>query len=103
MKKRIFSNPSDQKWEFETNAGYLADAFLQILELFCISPYYSYIPSYLEYSQIYFRATESKKKRIYYVFNNYASNNLFPETVGAGWSVSELNEFKEGGDWYAIY
>ena len=95
-------NPSDKKWEFETNQGYIADAFLQILELFHIGPEDIYIPSYLDMSQIEFRATRSTRQRIDYVFRNYISDNL----IGL-WKANRKKDESfvelEGGDWYAIY
>lgn len=79
------TNPLDKKWEFETNQGYLADEFLQILKVFHISPEDIYIPSYLDMSQIEFRTTRKKRMQIEYVFKRYTGQSL-----------------TEGSDWYAI-
>ena len=40
-------NPLTKKWEFETSQGYLADAFLQVLEIFHLDPEDVYIPSFV--------------------------------------------------------
>lgn len=92
--KRIRS-PLEKKWEFETNEGYLADMFLQILEMFHINPEDIYIPSFLDMSNIEFRTTKSKKDQINSVFRRYLDKNF----IRIGNAVTEL----EGGDWYAIY
>ena len=104
MRKKRIRNPLEKKWEFETNQGYLADAFMQILELFHIDPYDIYIPSYLDMSQIDFRATKSQRQQIDYVFRNYIQDNF----IGL-WDHKWVNDHSqshvdlEGGDWYAIY
>ena len=92
--KRIRS-PLEKKWEFETSDGYLADAFLQVLEMFHIAPEDIYIPSFLDMSDIVFRTTKKKRKQIECVFRRYLKRNykIFSE------SITEL----EGGDWYSIY
>ena len=64
-------NLLEKSWEFETNEGYVADIFLQVLECFCINPYDTYIPSYLDFSQIHFRATKKKREQIEYVFKRF--------------------------------
>ena len=101
---RRVSNPLNKKWEFETNQGYIADAFLQILELFHIDPEDIYIPSFMDMSQIEFRTTKAKRQQISYVFSYYISKlniGLWDEqwSKDHAQSVTEL----EGGDWYAIY
>ena len=88
-------NPLTKKWEFETSEGYLADAFLQVLEMFHIDAEDIYIPSFLDMSDIEFWATRSQKEQIDYVFKRYIDKNSFDH----GLSLTEL----EGGDWYAIY
>lgn len=97
-------NPLDKKWEFETNQGYLADAFLQILELFHIGPEDIYIPSFMEMSQIEFRTTKAKRQQIDYVFRHYISKN-FIGLWDNRWSNRNSQSFVEleRGDWYAIY
>lgn len=85
MQRRKMTNPLDKKWEFETNQGYLADAFIQVLNVFHISPEDTYIPSYLDMSQIEFRTTRKKRLQIEYVFRRYAGQSS-----------------TEGSDWYAI-
>ena len=92
--KRIRS-PLEKKWEFETNQGYLADIFLQTLEVFHIYPEDIYIPSFLDMSNIEFRTTKDKRLQIEYVFRRYFNKNY----IKMGSSLTEL----EGGDWYAIY
>lgn len=92
--KRI-RNPLEKKWEFETSQGYLADMFLQILELFHINPEDIYIPSFLDMSNIEFRTTKAKKDQINSVFRRYLDKNF----IRIGNALTEL----EGGDWYAIY
>lgn len=88
-------NLMEKKWEFETNEGHLADAFLQVLELFHLSPEDIYIPSFLDMSQIEFRTTYSKRKQIEYVFRRYIDKNY----------IIRDNRFiqVERGVWYAIY
>ena len=88
-------SPLERKWEFETSEGYLADAFLQVLNMFNIYPEDIYIPSFLDLSDIGFRTTRAKKEQIEYVFRRYIDKNTFDH----GCSLIEL----EGGDWYAIY
>ena len=88
-------NLLDKKWEFETNEGWLADAFLQILELFHISTEDIYIPSFLDMSQIEFRTTKQKRIQIEYVFKRFINKNY----IRIDNTFVEL----EGGDWYAIY
>lgn len=92
--KRIRS-PLEKKWEFETSQGYLADTFLQILEMFRVDPEDIYIPSFLDMSNIEFRTTKAKKDQINSVFRRYLDKNF----IRIGHAVTEL----EGGDWYAIY
>lgn len=70
MKSRV-RNPLEKSWEFETNEGYVADTFLQVLDCFHIIPYDTYIPSYLDFSQIHFRATKNRRLQIEYVFKRY--------------------------------
>ena len=60
-----------KKYEFETNEGWMADIFVQVLELFHIEIEDAYIPSFLEYSQIEFRATKKQFNQIDYVFERY--------------------------------
>lgn len=95
-------NPLIKKWEFETNQGYLADEFLQILELFHIDAEDIYIPSFLEMSQVEFRTTRAKRRQIDYVFRNYISREH-----GGLWDYKWVKDGSfielEGGDWYAIY
>ena len=67
----IALNPLERSWEFETNEGYLADMFLQVINCFEISPYDTYIPSYLDFSQVHFRTTRKKREQIEYVFKRY--------------------------------
>lgn len=88
-------NPLNKKWEFETSEGYLADSFIQILEVFHIDPDDVYIPSFLDMSNIEFRTTRAKKEQMDCVFRRYIDQNY--HTIGN--SIIEL----EGGDWYAIY
>ena len=101
---KCVSNPLDKKWELETNQGYIADAFLQILNLFNVDPEDIYIPSFLDMSQIEFRTTRAKRLQIDYVFRNYISlltEGLWDEK----WTNKKACSFVEleGGDWYAIY
>lgn len=49
----------------------MADAFLQVLDVFGIEPEDCYIPSYLDFSQIEFRATKDRKDQIRYVYERY--------------------------------
>ena len=88
-------NPLDKKWEFETNEGYLADAFLQILEVFHIKADDIYIPSFLDMSNIEFRTTRRKRYQIEYVFRRYINRKC--RRINS--SITEI----KGGDWYAIY
>lgn len=95
-------NLLERKWEFETSEGYLADAFLQILEIFHIDPEDVYIPSFLDMSDIEFRATKDKRDQIECVFKRYiiiSETNRGKNFISIGQSITEL----EGGDWYAIY
>lgn len=85
----------EKKWEFETNQGYLADAFLQILEMFGVYPQDTYIPSFLDMSNIEFRTTRAKRYQIEYVFRRYINKNY----ILVNHSIVEI----EGGDWYAIF
>ena len=64
-------NPLDQKWEFESKHGCDADIFLIVLEMFHIRPYETYIPSYLDFSQIDFRTTKKKKEQIECVYKRF--------------------------------
>lgn len=84
-----------KKFEFETNEGYLADQFLQILEVFRLTPEDVYIPSFLDYSDIEFRTTPERRKQIEYVFWQYLKKTHKRKTS----SIVEL----EGGEWYAIF
>ena len=93
MKKVL--NPLTKKWEFETSQGYLADAFLQVLEVFRLDPEDVYIPSFLDMSNIEFWATRSQKEQIDYVFRRYINKNC----IVIGKAIVEF----QGGDWYAIY
>lgn len=88
-------NLMEKKWEFETNQGYLADEFLQVLEMFHISPEDIYIPSFLDMSNIEFRTTRSRRYQIECVFLRY----LGKRTKKVNHAIKEL----KGGDWYAIY
>ena len=91
-------NPLEKSFEFETNEGWLADTFLQILELFHVHPYNTYIPSFLDMSNIEFRTTRKKRQQIEYVYLRYINKDY--------WRVSEsLVQFDgdEEGYWYAIY
>jgi hypothetical protein len=88
-------NLLDKKWEFETNQGYLADAFLYVLNLFHVSTEDIYIPSFLDMSQIEFRTTKAKKMQIEFVYRRFIDKNLRRNDH----ILTEL----EGGDWYAIY
>mgnify|MGYP003312234776 CR=1 FL=1 len=65
-------NPLEKSWEFETNEGWIADKFIQVLKCFEIVPYDEYIPSYLDFSQVHFRATKKQRLQIEYVFKRYA-------------------------------
>lgn len=65
-------NPLEKSWGFETNEGWIADKFIQVLKCFGIVPYYDYIPSYLDFSEVHFRTTEKKRLQIEYVFKRYA-------------------------------
>ena len=98
-------NPLDKKWEFETNQGYIADAFLIILEMFHVGPEDIYIPSFLDMSQIEFRTTKTKRQQIDYVFRHYVSENLISGLWDSRWVNKSTQSFVEleGGDWYAIY
>lgn len=97
MKKNIpkVMNPLTKKWEFETNQGYIADTFIQILKVFHVYPEDVYIPSFLDESQIEFRSTERVRLQIEYVFLRYIDKNKCRHN-------KSIVEF-EGGDWYAIY
>lgn len=88
-------NPLDKKWEFETSEGYLADAFLQVLNIFHIKPEDIYIPSFLDMSNIEFRTTKARKEQIDCVFRRYLNKNYI--------QISRCIVELEGGDWYAIY
>lgn len=61
-------NPLEKSWEFETNEGWAADLFIQVLNCFQIMAYDDYIPSYLDFSQVHFRATKKQRLQIEYVF-----------------------------------
>lgn len=97
-------NPLYKKWEFETNQGYLADAFLEVLKMFDVHVDDVYIPSFLDMSQIEFRATKGTRQQIDYVFRIYISEKF----IGL-WDCNWANKGTqsqvelEGGDWYAIY
>jgi len=95
--RRKMINPLDKKWEFETNEGWLADMFLRVLEMFHVYPYDTYIPSFLDMSNIEFRTTRAKRLQIEYVFLRYVNKEH--------WRVGHLVEFdgSEEGYWYAIY
>lgn len=95
MSRRKIRNLLEKKWEFETNEGWLAEKFLQVLEVFNIDPRDVYIPSFLDMSNIEFRATESTKLQIEYVFNRYIDKNC----IKINHSITEV----EGGNWYAIF
>jgi len=84
-----------KKFEFETNEGYLADMFLQILEVFRLTPEDVFIPSFLDYSNIEFRTTPDRRKQIEYVFWQYIKK----KHKKVNKSIVEL----EGGGWYAIF
>ena len=92
---RRIRSPLEKKWEFETSEGHLADVFLHVLEMFHVNPEDVYIPSFLDMSDIEFRATTDKKNQIECVFRRYIDKNY----IRMGKSLVEL----EGGDWYAIY
>ena len=92
---RRIRSPLEKKWEFETSEGYLADMFLQILEMFHINPEDVYIPSFLDMSNIEFRVTKARKDQIECVFKRFVNKNF----IKVGNAVTEF----EGGDWYAIY
>ncbi len=92
---RRIRSPLEKKWEFETSEGYLADMFLQILEMFHINPEDVYIPSFLDMSNIEFRVTKARKDQIECVFKRFVNKNF----IRVGNAVTEF----EGGDWYAIY
>ena len=68
------ANPLLRKWEFETNEGFMADMFLQVLIPFGIVPEDTFIPSYLDFSQIEFRATKNQRDRIEYVYKRFIAN-----------------------------
>ena len=92
---RKIRSPLEKKWEFETSEGYLANIFMHVLEMFHVDPEDVYIPSFLDMSDIEFRATKDKKDQIECVFRRYLDKNFI--------LISQsLTEF-EGGDWYAIY
>lgn len=88
-------NPLNRKWEFETSEGYLADSFIQVLEMFHVDPEDIYIPSFLDMSDVEFRTTTAKKEQIECVFRRYINKNY----ILIGQSLTEL----EGGEWYGIY
>ena len=88
-------NPLEKRWEFETNEGWLADDFLQVLKMFLVDPDDIYIPSFLDMSNIEFRTTEARKQQIEYVYRRYVNKNFFRIN-------NTITEF-EGGDWYAIF
>ena len=92
---RRIRNPLTKKWEFETNEGWLAEDFLEVLKMFCIDPQEVYIPSFLDMSNIEFNTTEKRKIQIEYVFRRYVNKSWFR----VNHSITEI----EGGDWYAIY
>lgn len=97
-------NPLHKKWEFETNQGYIADAFMQVLKMFNTDVEDVYIPSFLDMSQIEFRTTKAKRQQIDYVFRHYLSDN-FIGLWDHRWAnkKSQSHVDLEGGDWYAIY
>lgn len=64
-------NPLERKWEFETSDRDMAYKFLSVLGMFHILPVDTYIPTFLEYSQIEFYTTERHKKQIKFVFERY--------------------------------
>ena len=64
-------NLLERKYEFETNEGWMADAFLQVLDIAHIQPEDTYIPSFLDYSQIEFRATKRQLDQIDCIFLRY--------------------------------
>lgn len=70
-------NLLEKKWEFESNRGFVADEFLQILNAFDVSIVDVYMPSYLDFSQIEFIATEAQKEQIEYVFKRSLGNDPF--------------------------
>ena len=93
-------NPLEKKWEFETNEGWLADTFLQVLEMFHVPTQDIYIPSFLDMSQVEFRTTKKKRLQIEYVFRRLVNKHWYYSKIyRASYSAMEL----EGGDWYAIY
>ena len=92
---RKIRNLLDKKWEFETNEGWIAEAFLQVLKVFDIDPSDIYIPSFLDMSDIEFRTTEARKIQIEYVFRRYLNKNC----IKVNHSITEV----EGGNWYAIF
>ena len=97
-------NLLEKKWEFETNEGYLADGFMNVLEMFNIGPEDIYIPSFLEMSQIEFRTTTAKRKQIDYVFRHYIYEALNRGLWKARCSKNAQSFVElEGGDWYSIY
>ena len=88
-------NLLERKWEFETNEGWLADSFIQVLKMFMIDPLDVYIPSFLDMSNIEFRATPKRRLQIEYVFRCCINKSW--------WNISKSITEIEGGDWYAIY
>lgn len=88
-------SPLEKKWEFETNEGWLADDFLQVLKMFLVEPEDIYIPSFLDMSNIEFRTTEARKQQIEYVYRRYVNRGFYR----VNHSITEF----EGGDWYAIF
>ena len=95
LNMRKVRSPLERKWEFETSDGYLADAFIYVLNMFHIEPEDVYIPSFLDMSDIEFRTTKAKRDQIECVFRRYLNKTY----MMFGQSITEL----EGGDWYAIY
>ena len=91
-------NPLEKSFEFETNEGWLADKFLQVLELFRVYPYNTYIPSFLDMSNIEFRTTKKKREQIEYVYLKYI--NKKHKKVNS--SLIEFTDMEEDY-WYAIY
>ena len=75
-------NPLDKSWEFETSERDLAYKFIQILKAFHIEPYVTYIPSFLEYSQVKFFAPKKKKDQIKCVFNRYILPDPYKKFAG---------------------
>ena len=70
-------NMLNKIWEFETNEGWAADQFVQVLKAFNAPIVDEYIPSFGDFSQVMFIATKARKRQIEYVFKRYVGNDPY--------------------------